>query len=68
MHHPRLFLIRRCLLAAAIATAIFGLNACDQQRINELEDGVATEGDVRLKFGEPGYLNTTASLPAMSIT
>ena len=53
MHHPTLFLIRRCLLAAAFVTAIFGLNACDQQRINELEDGVATEGDVRLKFGEP---------------
>ena len=53
MHHPSLFLIRRCLLAAAFVTAIFGLNACDQQRINELEDGVATEGDVRLKFGEP---------------
>ncbi len=26
---------------------------CDQQRIVELEEGVATEADVRAKFGEP---------------
>lgn len=29
------------------------LTACDQQRIDTLEEGVATEGDVRLKFGTP---------------
>ena len=34
-------------LAALLATA------CDSQRIAELEEGVATEGDVRMKFGEP---------------
>ncbi|NJM43593.1 MAG: outer membrane protein assembly factor BamE [Brachymonas sp.] len=26
---------------------------CDQQRIQELEEGVATQADVRAKFGEP---------------
>ena len=29
------------------------LSGCDPQRISELEEGVATEADVRGKFGEP---------------
>ena len=29
------------------------LTGCDQQRISELEEGVATEADVRTRFGEP---------------
>lgn len=29
------------------------LFACDQQNINELEEGVSTEADVRQRFGEP---------------
>lgn len=38
---------------AACLAAVLALVGCDQQRINELEEGVSTEGDVRLKFGEP---------------
>ena len=53
MHNCNLFSIRRFLIMSALLGAVLGLAACDQQRINELEDGVATEGDVRLKFGEP---------------
>lgn len=30
-----------------------GLAGCDPQRIAELEEGVATEADVRARFGEP---------------
>jgi hypothetical protein len=30
-----------------------GLAACDQAAIDQLEEGVATEADVRAKFGEP---------------
>ena len=30
-----------------------GLSGCDPQRIAELEEGIATEADVRVKFGEP---------------
>jgi hypothetical protein len=30
-----------------------GLAACDQAAIDQLEEGVATEADVRSKFGEP---------------
>jgi hypothetical protein len=33
--------------------AFLALIGCDQQRILELEEGVATEADVRAKFGEP---------------
>jgi hypothetical protein len=32
---------------------VLGLAGCDQQRIKELEEGVATEADVRARFGEP---------------
>ena len=34
-------------------TALTALWGCDTQRIAELEEGVATEADVRAKFGEP---------------
>jgi outer membrane protein assembly factor BamE (lipoprotein component of BamABCDE complex) len=33
--------------------ALFALVACDQQRVAQLEEGVATEADVRKQFGEP---------------
>ena len=36
-----------------LLSLIFGLAGCDQQRITELEEGVATEADVRARFGEP---------------
>jgi hypothetical protein len=36
-----------------IFAALLSLAGCDQQRIIELEEGVATEADVRTKFGEP---------------
>lgn len=39
-------------LAGALAAALL-LVACDPQRIDALEEGVATEADVRKQFGEP---------------
>ena len=36
-----------------LLTALLGLVGCDPQRIAELEEGVATEADVRARFGEP---------------
>ena len=45
---------------------ISGLVGCDQQRIQELEEGVATEADVRARFGEPEkiwFASDMASLP-----
>ena len=37
---------------AAVAAAL-ALAACDPQRLGELEEGVASEADVRAKFGQP---------------
>ncbi|MDP3822733.1 MAG: outer membrane protein assembly factor BamE [Burkholderiales bacterium] len=34
------------------------LAGCDPQRISELEEGVATEADVRARFGEPAAVYT----------
>lgn len=40
---------------SVVSALLIGLavTACDSQRIAELEEGVATEADVRAKFGEP---------------
>ena len=49
-----------------LLSIILGLAGCDQQRIKELEDGVATETDVRARFGEPEKIwdaRDMASLP-----
>ena len=43
--------VRLAWWAAWLAAAL--LAACDPQRISELEEGVATEADVRARFGEP---------------
>lgn len=42
---------RRGLTLALVVMALAG--GCDPQRIDELEEGVATEADVRARFGEP---------------
>lgn len=44
---------RRFRVISSLFFLMIGLSACDVQRIAELEEGVATEGDVRMKFGEP---------------
>lgn len=49
--YPRSHLI--FLKAVAGGLALLALLACDPQRIGELEEGVATEADVRARFGEP---------------
>ena len=49
-----------------LLSLILGLAGCDQQRIAELEEGVATEADVRARFGEPEKIwdaRDMASLP-----
>jgi len=44
----------RSILVALLITAL--LAACDAQRIEKLEEGVATEADVRKQFGEPALV------------
>lgn len=46
-------LVRQRRLLAAVLCLTVSLSACDPQRIAELEEGVDTEQDVRMKFGEP---------------
>ncbi|MDO8387705.1 MAG: outer membrane protein assembly factor BamE [Polaromonas sp.] len=45
-----------------LLSALLGLVGCDSQRIAELEEGVATEADVRARFGEPGNIWSAADL------
>ena len=45
--------VRKLGLCLTVFGAALVLTACDSQRISELEEGVATEGDVKMKFGEP---------------
>ena len=40
-------------MAATLLVAAFWLAGCDPKHISELEEGVATEADVRARFGEP---------------
>lgn len=41
---------------AGAASVLALLSACDQQRIDALEEGLATEADVRAQFGEPATI------------
>jgi hypothetical protein len=41
------------VMLMGILASLLTLVGCDPQRIQELEEGVATEADVRAKFGEP---------------
>ncbi|MFC3682782.1 outer membrane protein assembly factor BamE domain-containing protein [Hydrogenophaga luteola] len=45
---PQMFNRLGCFLLVAVL-----LTACDQRAINELEEGVSTDADVREKFGAP---------------
>ncbi|MDM0043950.1 outer membrane protein assembly factor BamE [Variovorax dokdonensis] len=40
-------------MAAGLLGSLLSLIGCDPQRIQELEEGVSTEADVRARFGEP---------------
>lgn len=50
---PLLPSIGQLSLCLTVAVAALFATACDSQRIAELEEGVASEGDVKMKFGEP---------------
>jgi len=44
----------------ALVLVALALAACDAQRIEKLEEGVATEADVRKQFGEPVQITEKA--------
>ncbi len=63
----RLQLIKKAVMAMGLLTVLASLVGCDQQRIAELEEGVATELDVRSRFGEPEKIwdaSDMAKIPA----
>ncbi len=45
--------MRRWCRALLLCAVVAALAACDLQNINELEEGVSTEADVRERFGAP---------------
>jgi len=45
-------MLKNYFVKASLAL-LLAVAGCDAQRISELEEGVATEADVRAKFGEP---------------
>lgn len=45
-----------------LLSVLMGMVGCDPQRIAELEEGVATEADVRARFGEPEKIWEAADL------
>ncbi len=56
----------RMVVAMGLISFALGLAGCDPQKIKELEEGVATEADVRARFGEPEKVwdaNDMAKLP-----
>ena len=44
---------KKAAIAMGLLSALAGLVGCDPQRIADLEEGVASEVDVRTRFGEP---------------
>ena len=46
-------MLRALCVMLVVFAAWAGLTGCDQKKIAELEEGVATEADVRARFGEP---------------
>ena len=49
-------------MAMGLLSLLAGLAGCDPQRISELEEGVATEADVRARFGEPEKIWNAADM------
>lgn len=61
---------RRALLGLGLVSLALGLIGCDQQNISELREGVATEADVRARFGTPEQIweaQDMASLPVPGV-
>ena len=60
--------IFRGVATMGLLSLMMGLVGCDQQRIAELEEGVATETDVRARFGEPEKTWDAADMANVPVT
>ena len=54
-------------MAMSLISLLAGLAGCDPQRIAELEEGVATEADVRTRFGEPEKIWDAADMARLPL-
>ena len=54
-------------MAMGLISVLAGLVGCDPQRIAELEEGVATEADVRTRFGEPEKIWDAADMAKLPL-
>ena len=54
-------------MAMSLISLLAGLAGCDPQRIGELEEGVATEADVRTRFGEPEKIWDAADMARLPL-
>lgn len=57
----------KALIAMGLLSLFLGTVGCDQQRIVELEEGVATEADVRARFGEPEKIWDAADMAKLPV-
>ena len=60
--------IAKGVASMGLLSLLMGLAGCDQQRIAELEEGVATEADVRARFGEPEKIWDAADMASVPAT
>jgi hypothetical protein len=60
--HLQIF--KKAVIAMGLLSMLLGVVGCDPQRIAELEEGVATEADVRARFGEPEKIWDAADMAA----
>ena len=58
-------LIKKAVMTMGLLSMLAGMVACDPQRIAELEEGVATEADVRARFGEPEKIWDAADMSGL---
>ena len=54
-------------MARGLLSVLVALAGCDTQRISELEEGVATEADVRARFGEPEKIWNAADMAKLPV-
>ena len=57
----------RKVLAMGLMAMLLGLIGCDAQKIRELEEGVATEPDVRARFGLPEKIWSAADMASLPL-
>ena len=58
-------IFRKAAFAMGLLSVLAAMVGCDPQRIEALEEGVATEADVRTRFGEPEKIWTATDMGSL---